>query len=94
MIAQMFRQDRISAKNILFCWQGWWRDLLLVKVGTEDYITNLDYINELKLHATTLTQADIIKFLKSLDDTISNLDHNANARLAMEVLMLNIPVSD
>ena len=94
MIAQMFRQDRISAKNILFCWQGWWRDLLLVKVGTEDYITNLDYINELKLHATTLTQADIVKFLKTLDDTLSNLDHNANPRLAMEVLMLSLPVSD
>ena len=68
--------------------------MLLVKVGTEHYITNLDYINELKLHATTLTQADIVKFLKTLDDTLGNLDHNVNPRLALEVLMLNLPVSD
>ena len=93
-IAQMFRQDRTSAKNILFFWQRWWRDLLIIKVGTEHYITNLDYIIELKLHATTLTQADIVKFLKTLDDTLDNLDDNANPRLALEVLMLNLPVPD
>ena len=92
-ISQIFRQDRASAKHILFFWQGWWRDLLLVKIGTEDFILNLDYINELRLHASGLTQTNIVDFLKSLEDTTRHLDRNVNARLAMEVLMLNLPVS-
>ena len=92
-IAETFREDRASAKNILFFWQRWWRDLLLVKIGTEDFIFNLDYISELRLHASSLAQTQVVNFLKCLEDTISHLDRNVNARLAMEVLMLNLPVS-
>ena len=90
-IAETYRKNRVEAKNILYLWQRWWRDLLLVKLGTEDFITNLDYNNELKLHATSVTKTDIVKFIKTLNDTLSHLDYNVNPRLALEVLMLNLP---
>ena len=93
-IAEIYRKSRVEARNILFQWQKWWRDLLLVKIGTEEFILNLDYIDELQLHASALTQTDIISFLKGLEDTISHLDRNVNARLALEVLMLNLPTSN
>ena len=93
-IAEAYRKNRVEAKNVLFIWQIWWRDLLLVKIGTESFITNLDYISDLRLHASGLTQTEIINFLKGLEDTINHLDRNVNARLAMDVLMLNLPVSN
>ena len=93
-IAEAYRKNRVEAKEVLFLWEKWWRDLLLIKIGTEDFILNLDYINELRLHASGLTQTDIINFLKVLEDTIGHLDRNVNAQLAMEVLMLNLPESN
>ena len=93
-IAEAYRKNRVEAKEVLFLWERWWRDLLLIKIGTEDFILNLDYINELRLHASGLTQTDIVNFLKGLEDTIGHLDRNVNAQLAMEVLMLNLPESN
>jgi len=91
-IAETYRKNRAEAKDILLLWERWWRDLLLLKIGTEDFILNLDYINELRMHASGLTQTEIVGFLRSIEDTIGHLDRNVNARLAMEVLMLNLPV--
>ena len=91
-LADAYRNNRVEVKNVLFLWQNWWRDLLLVKIGTEEFILNLDYLNELRLHASHLTQTDIVTFLKGLEDTISHLDSNINPRLAIEVLMLNLPM--
>ena len=91
-IAETYRKNRVEVKDILLLWERWWRDLLLLKIGTEDFILNLDYINELRMHASGLTQTEIVDFLRSIEDTIGHLDRNVNARLAMEVLMLNLPV--
>ena len=37
-MATLFYQDRGAAKESLFQWLRWWRDLLLIKEGGEEYI--------------------------------------------------------
>ena len=75
-------------------WLRWWRDLILIKEGAEEYVQNPDEIIRLRLQATQLGTPQIIGFVKSLNLTLEALVSNANARLALEVLMLNLPAAN
>ncbi len=91
-IATLFSSDRDAAKDLLALWLRWWRDLLLIKEGAEEFLHNSDHAEALKSQASTLTTAEIVQFINRLMQTLSNLDSNVGPRLAMEVLMLNLPI--
>jgi hypothetical protein len=74
----------------LALWLRWWRDLLLVKEGAEEYLHNADLSVELRAHAETLTVPQIAAFIRRLQDTMAALDANASPRLALETLMLHL----
>lgn len=93
-LATRFSRDRDLAQQLLFEWQRWWRDLLLIKEGADSYLHNADRSEELRLHATGVTTAQAVAFLERIDKTLIALEQNANARLACEVLMLNLPRGD
>ena len=90
-LAARFNRDRDATRELLYLWLRWWRDLLLIKEGAEQYVHNADRIIPLRLQATRLTTAQVVTFIKRLNLTLEALDRNANARLALEVLMLNLP---
>ena len=90
-LAALFSKDRESAKQSLYLWLRWWRDLLLIKEGADEYILNRTHVNELRLHATRLSTVQIVEFVKRLHQTLEALDHNASPRLTLEVLMLTLP---
>ena len=92
LAAQFFR-DRDSTRASLYLWLRWWRDLVLIKEGAERYVQNQDQLTALRLQATELTTAQIVAFIKVLNQTLEALDSNANARIALEVLMLNLPAA-
>jgi len=92
-LASLFFRDRESARQLLFLWLRWWRDLLLIKEGAEEYVHNSDRLAPLRLQATGLSTEQVLGFLKRLLQTLDALDRNANPRLALEVLMLDLPVS-
>ncbi len=92
-MATLFYQDRDAAKESLYLWLRWWRDLLLIKEGGEEYIHNTDRNEQLRLQATQLTTLKIVVFIKRILDTLEALDSNASARLALEVLMLDLPLT-
>ena len=91
-IATLFGSDRDAAKDLLALWLRWWRDLLLIKEGAEEFLHNADYSDSLRNQASGLSTAEIVQFINRLMQTLSNLDSNVNPRLAMEVLMLNLPI--
>ena len=91
-VAALFGSDRDAAKDLLALWLRWWRDLLLIKEGAEDFLHNSDHTDALKTQASGLSTAEIMQFINRIIQTLSNLDSNANPRLAMEVLMLNLPI--
>jgi len=80
-------------KNVLLpmldVWQGYWRDALLMASGSRAPITNYDRrgtIRDMAIGREAAQQA-----LEATRRTIDQVDRNANARLALEVLMLDYP---
>ncbi len=92
-LATLFSKDRDSVKQQLFLWLRWWRDLLLIKEGGEEYVLNIDRQSDLRLQAAQLTSVQIVRFVKRLLETLEALDRNARARLALEMLMLDLPIT-
>ena len=77
--------------ELLEQWMGWWRDVLLVQNGEQARVTNVDREENLRDHAARFGSEDVQGALKSLRATTRYLTQNVNARLAMEVLLLNLP---
>jgi len=86
-----FGQSRGLAQEILDLWLDWWRDLLLVKLGSGSAVTNIDYQATLVDMAGGYRLEQIRAVINSIQATGEQLRQNANPRLAFEVLMLSIP---
>ncbi len=91
-LATQFSQSRGLVQEILDLWIDWWRDLLLVKVGYSDTITNVDQLATLNEIAKGYNLAQIRAVINSIQAAGEQLGQNANPRLVLEVLMLDIPV--
>jgi DNA polymerase-3 subunit delta' len=90
-LASLFSQSRATVQEVLDLWLDWWRDLLLVKVGCQDMVTNVDRMNTLGQMAEGYTLQQIRYYVRSIQAAGEQLRQNANARLALEVLMLDLP---
>ena len=90
-LASQFAQDRGSVQEVLDLWLDWWRDLLLVKVNCGDIITNIDRLDTLTGMAEGYHLAEIKAFIDSIQAAGEQLKQNANPRLVLEVLMLDMP---
>lgn len=84
-------KDREQIRHILMVWLSLWRDVLLSASGASAPLTNLDRDEEIKgLAAGVGTQA-ASNMVSALQRTLDLIDRNVNARLAMDVLMLDLP---
>jgi len=90
-MATQFNQNRRTVQDELGLWLDWWHDLLLVKAGSADSITNVDFTNDLIKMAENYDISQIRVFISRLQETAGQLQMNASPRLVLEVLMLNIP---
>ncbi len=90
-LAARFNQNRGAVYDILDLWLDYWRDLMLVKLGCHDMITNIDRKDELVEMAGGYRLAQIKSFIESIGSAAEQLRQNVNTRLALEVMMLDIP---
>jgi len=90
-LATRFGRSRTAIYSLLDTWLDYWRDLMLVKWGCCDIITNIDRKDELIGIAAGYTGEQITACIDSIITAAGQLRSNANARLALEVLMLDIP---
>jgi len=90
-VASRFSRDRATVLAVLDLWREWWRDVLLVSSDCQDAITNLDLWDILKVEAGRYDPAQVAAFLCSLAASKRRLEENVNPRLALEVLMLDLP---
>lgn len=90
-LASRFSQNRTAVREILDLWLEWWHDLLLVKVGCVDAVTNIDRSTQLVSVAAGYTLNQIRAFIDNIQAAVEQLQLNANPQLALEVLMLSIP---
>jgi DNA polymerase-3 subunit delta' len=90
-LAAQFSQNRGSVQQVLDLWLEWWRDLLLVKLGRSDTITNIDREAALVDMGRGYNLAQIRSFIDRIQAAGQQLKDNANPRLVLEVLMLSMP---
>lgn len=90
-LANLFSKDRQVFRERLRLWQGLWRDMLLAKEGCPEHITNVDRVDELERIAEEYSRGELVGFIGGLGIAARELALNANPRLVLEVLMLNMP---
>ena len=83
--------DRSRTRESLNTWLRWWRDLLLVTAGAGEFVYHQEWIERLESQASGLTSGQAAEVIRSLLDKLDALEDNANPRLALEVLMLDLP---
>ncbi len=89
-VAQIANKREL-AEEILKLWLIWWRDVMLVKCSHKDAITNIDVIAIIEEWAQALNMEEIRDFIGSVQKASDQIGRNANVRLVLEVLMLDMP---
>ncbi len=89
-LAVQFSRNRELVQKRLDLWLDWWRDLLLIKAGCSDDITNVDRSAVLVDMAKGYSLAQVQAIIKFIREASKQLKQNANPRLVLEVLMINI----
>ena len=80
-----------AAPELLQLWLSWWRDLLLTASGSSAGIINIDREGTLRAQAQRYSLGQVRRFVEALRAAAWQLEHNANTRLTLEVLMLSLP---
>lgn len=89
--AETLAQQSSTLPELLETWQGWWRDLIWLQSGDDSRIINMDRQDALREYATRLTLEQAHQTLRNLRATARYVSQNVNPRLALEVLLLNLP---
>lgn len=72
-------------------WTTWWRDVLLVQAGCADTCCNIDQAALLQEQANAVSLTTVRDYLRTLQRIERYLQHTINTRLALEVLLLQLP---
>jgi len=90
-LSTSFARNRDAVKAELGLMVEWWRDVLVVSQGKTDLVTNLSRLDTLKNVASGLSTESAASAIKTIQATMSHLERNANPRLALDNLMLELP---
>lgn len=89
--AENVSKDKEATRNLLLTWLLIWRDVLLKASGTHTPILNLDHQQEIEQLSQNTGVAQSHAILTRIEQTLVLLEKNINTRLALEVLMLDLP---
>lgn len=89
---QRLSSDSDKVDALLELWLLWWRDVVLVANGCPDLIVNVDMLDVLKKQATKIGAAEAERMVHTILRTRTSIEQNVNVRVALEVLMLDLPV--
>jgi DNA polymerase-3 subunit delta' len=89
--AEKLARDPVATRETLDLWIGWWRDVLLLAAAADAPLTNVDRQRGLRDHARRFGWAQSRAVIEALRGAIKKLKRNANPRLTLEVLMLDLP---
>jgi DNA polymerase-3 subunit delta' len=91
--AEKLAQDPVATRETLDLWIGWWRDVLLVASEANASLTNVDRQDEVRNRARRFGVEESGGVVRALRSALEKLRQNANARLTLEVLMLDLPLA-
>ncbi len=90
-LANQFSQNRALVQERLDLWLDWWRDMLLIKAGLSEAVTNIDRSGRLMEMAKDYSLFQIRAFIGGIRTAGEQLKQNASPRLVLEALMLGLP---
>ena len=90
-IASAFGKDRVAGRGDLDMWLDWWRDLMLVKAGTPEFMIHVSRLESMRAASAKLTTEQIARAIAAIRETASLMERNVNSRLALEQLFLSLP---
>lgn len=90
-LAEQLAKKPDQLPELLALWRGWWRDALLLRCEYAQGITNPDQRQGLEAAAAAFSVDQILGALRQIQTTRGYLDQNANARLALENLFMDLP---
>ena len=90
-LAEVYSKDKDTLRQILAAWLVYWRDIMLAAAGANTPLTNVDRQEEIRALAARCGFTQACNMVQRLDATLENLDANLNARLLLEVLLLDMP---
>jgi len=91
-VAQRLSADSDKLHGILELWLLWWRDMVLAANNCLDLIVNIDMQGIIQNQAAKVGAAESQRMVRAILGTMEALDQNVNARVALEVLMLDLPM--
>ncbi len=83
--------DAEAARQVVTLWMQWWRDVVLAASGATHLASTGEARREAERQGRALGSARAYAFLRSLVDAQAALEQNANPRLTLDVLMLDLP---
>ncbi|MEJ2262684.1 MAG: hypothetical protein P8X95_04520 [Anaerolineales bacterium] len=89
--AENLAKDKETLRSALRVWLSYWRDVLLRAGGASGSIANLDREKEIEGVVAHLSLRQSQEVVASVERTLDLLESNVNARLATEVLLLDLP---
>jgi len=89
--AESLASDPVATRETLDLWIGWWRDVLLVGSGADAPLTNVDRERGVRDYARRFDEQAIVTVIRALRSALFKLQRNANKRLTLEVMMLDLP---
>ncbi|MCL2707343.1 MAG: DNA polymerase III subunit [Dehalococcoidia bacterium] len=92
-LSARFAKKRAEVQERIDVLLGIWRDLLMLKVGMSSEINNLDCKDSMQLLAGKFDIRGIRKGIDAVNDASKQLRRNANPRLVLEIMMLDMPVA-
>lgn len=84
-------QTVANLELILDAWTDWWRDLWLSRTNQPGAIVHLSQRERIDQVAALYDQQQLTQFLEKIQRTRALIQKGVNARLALDVLLLNIP---
>ncbi|HSQ27709.1 MAG TPA: DNA polymerase III subunit delta' [Anaerolineales bacterium] len=85
--------DNEGIRFLTQIWLSVWRDVLIVAAGAKTPIQNIDRVQKIEELAHQCGFGRARTMVNSIDRTMSLLDKNVNKRLALEVMMLDLPIT-
>jgi DNA polymerase-3 subunit delta' len=83
--------DGEKVRHMLELWLLWWRDMVLAANNCLDLTVNADMRDLLKTQAAKVSTLEAERMVRAILQTQESIEQNVNARVALEVLMLDTP---
>jgi DNA polymerase-3 subunit delta' len=84
-------KDKDGMRSVLALWLSFWRDVLLRAGGASTPLANIDRAQDIESLAGHIPLSAARRVVSDLEKSLTRLDANVNARLLVEVLLLDWP---